>query len=182
MGRYRSVMCAVCYSDSWEFHSQGVTNLDGWDGAESEGWRHFEGGGRLGDCCKYGVVELKADERQRRGCCTSYQWCPLWSTEGSVVRDVVWGVLVVQGSIHALIWKAESELWSQWSLFRWGHARLVHPFHRRRSRLSIAKYWQQVLSVAIMFGELSRFELYSELFLVGDSDVSQARLDQIGES
>ena len=32
-----------------------------------------------------------------------------------------------------------------------------------------------------MFGELSRFELYSELFLVGDSDVSQARLDQIGE-
>ena len=31
------------------------------------------------------------------------------------------------------------------------------------------------------FGELSRFEMYSELFLVGDSDVSQARLDQIGE-
>ena len=66
------MMCAVCYSDSWEFHSQGVTNLDGWDGAESEDWRHFGGGGRLGDCCKYGVVELKADERQRRGC-----WCPL---------------------------------------------------------------------------------------------------------
>ena len=32
-----------CYSDSW------VANLDGWDGAKSEGWRHFGGRGRLGD-------------------------------------------------------------------------------------------------------------------------------------